>query len=95
MFLLDILIDLIINAYVSLGFGTPQRKINIKIEKLSRYHPEVMDLYKTHQSVFEENEELSNLVLKSKIKNKKEKRELATKINLFFKSYKSKCEVIE
>lgn len=84
MFLLDIIIDLIINIYISLGFGTPERKINIKIEKVSKYHPEIMDLYLNNTPVFEKDPVLSQTILRTNIKNMESKRQLAEKINHFF-----------
>lgn len=84
MFILDIIIDLIINIYFSLGFGTPERKINIKVEKVSKYHPEIMDLYLNNTLVFEKDPALSQTILNSNIKNIELKRELAEKINAFF-----------
>lgn len=82
----DIIVDLIINAYVALGYGTPQRKINIRIDKLSKYNPEIKDLYDKNKRIFEENPELSNLILNANIRSREEKQELSRKIQLFFKT---------
>lgn len=46
MFLLfDFMIDLLINLYMSLGIGTNEYRINIKIENLAKDYPEVIDYY--------------------------------------------------
>jgi len=82
----DIIVDLIINAYVELGYGTPQRKINIRIDKLSKYNPEIKDLYDKNKRIFEENSELSKLILNANIRNREEKQELSRKIHLFFEA---------
>ncbi len=84
MFLLDLMIDLIVNIYFSLGYGTPERKINIKVDKVSAYHPEIMELYLKNVHVFEQDPVLSQTILNSSIKNKEGKRELAEKIHSYF-----------
>lgn len=82
----DLIVDLIINAYVALGDGTPQRKINIRVDKLSKYNPEIKDLYDKNKRIFEENSELSKLILNANIRNREEKQELSRKIQLFFET---------
>ncbi|WP_170140717.1 hypothetical protein [Oceanobacillus arenosus] len=43
--LLDFIIDFLIGLYVSLGLGTNEYKIIVKIEKLAKDYPEVLDYY--------------------------------------------------
>ncbi|QCR34266.1 hypothetical protein [Lysinibacillus sp. SGAir0095] len=86
MFILDILIDIAFSIYTSLGFGTPQHKINTKMDKLSSNYPEVYQLYQQHQEVFETNKELSSLIIEHKIRKSEDKEQLAIKIKEFFAS---------
>lgn len=83
-FILDIFFDFFINAYISLGYGTPQRKIEVKIEKLSKEYPEIMKLYKSNINIFESDPELSKIILKSKINNKGLREKLVSEIYSFF-----------
>lgn len=87
-FILDLIFDLFMNAYISLGYGTPQRKIEVKIEKLSKEYPEIMNLYKSNINIFESDPELSKIVLKSKINNKELRDRLVSEIHSFFNTYK-------
>ncbi|MGE7999726.1 hypothetical protein ACQKOF_13805 [Lysinibacillus sp. NPDC093190] len=77
------LFDLIFNSYFLLGYGTPQRKINKKVEKISKYHPKIMDLYVNNILTFEKDPVLSQTILNSNIKDIESKRELAEKIKVF------------
>ena len=72
------------NAYISLGYGTPQRKIEVKIEKLSKDYLEIMQLYKLNINIFESDPELSKNILKSKINNKERRERLISEIYSFF-----------
>lgn len=84
MFFVDIFFDLFMNVYISLGYGTPQRKIELKIEKLSKNYPQIMQLYRSNIDVFESDPELSKNILKSKINNKERREKLVSEIYSFF-----------
>lgn len=84
MFILDMIFDIFYEVYHSLGYGTPQRKINIKVEKVSKYHSDIMELYVNNKHVFEEDPILSKTILHANIKKDEGKRELAEKIIAFF-----------
>jgi hypothetical protein len=88
MFLLDIIIDIIANIYLSLGFGTPQRKINVKIDKVSKFNPEIKRIYENDKRFFEEDPKLSKLILDSKIKTRESKEQLANNISKLLQDYK-------
>lgn len=88
MFILDLLVDIAFSIYTSLGFGTPQHKINTKMDKLSKKYPEVYKLYEEHKELFEGNEKLSKLILEHPIKRAEDKEQLAKKIEQFFTNYK-------
>ncbi|MCM3650998.1 hypothetical protein [Metabacillus litoralis] len=70
MFLLfDFMLDFLIGLYVSLGFGTDEYKINVKIEKLAKDYPEVLDYYQKYQPFFEKDKELSEALLRLNLKD--------------------------
>ncbi|WP_214691625.1 MULTISPECIES: hypothetical protein [unclassified Exiguobacterium] len=80
MIIFDLLIDIIVSAYTCLGYGTPQRKINVKVEKISKNHPDLLDIYNSHQLFFEEDKSLSKMVLEGNIKTDEQKKELYNEI---------------
>ncbi len=70
MFLLfDFLVDLLIGLYMSLGFGTNEYKINVKIEKMAKDYPEVLDYYQKYQTLFEKDKELSDALIHLNLKD--------------------------
>ncbi|WP_019155163.1 hypothetical protein [Robertmurraya massiliosenegalensis] len=81
MIIFDIVVDLFLAVYTSLGFGTKEYKINTKIEKLGKEYPEVLELYHQHQKKFETDDSLSTLVLKLNLKNPCEKRTFVSTIH--------------
>ncbi|MFC9540809.1 hypothetical protein ACFTQ7_13085 [Lysinibacillus sp. NPDC056959] len=78
------LFDLLFNSYFLLGYGTPERKISIKVEKISKYHPEIMDLYVNNILTFEKDPVLSQIILNASIKGNESKKELVEKNQCFF-----------
>ena len=80
MILLDILFDIFIAIYTSLGFGTPQHKINTKMDKLAKYSPELYNLYISDKDLFENDEKLSTLIFKHPVKSKEDKEKLVDEI---------------
>lgn len=68
MLILDLLIDIIIGVYTSLGIGTKEYKINLKVEKISKTHPCLMDYYKKFQKEFEGETHLSRDLLALNLK---------------------------
>ena len=71
MMLLDILFDLFINIYTSLGYGTKEHKIESKMEKIKATHPTVYELYVKYQATFETDELLSEKIVRLNVKNQK------------------------
>ncbi|MER1956974.1 MAG: hypothetical protein ABS942_06325 [Solibacillus sp.] len=71
MMLLDILLDLFINIYTSLGYGTKEHKIESKMEKIKATHPTAYALYVKHQAAFETDELLSEKIVRLNVKNQK------------------------
>ena len=71
MIFLDIVLDLIIMAYTSLGFGTNEYKIQTKMEKLGKQYPIALQIYSANQAHFESDPELSNAVLSLNVKDSK------------------------
>ncbi|MGM9950678.1 MAG: hypothetical protein ACI33P_11150 [Lysinibacillus sp.] len=69
MIFLDIVVDLIIMIYTSLGFGTNEHKIQTKMEKLGKQYPTALQIYFENQTHFEKDSELSNAVLSLDIKD--------------------------
>ncbi|PCK17435.1 hypothetical protein CEY02_20000 [Bacillus pumilus] len=88
MFLLDIVVDIIANIYISLGYGTPQRKINVKIDKISKVNPEIKRIYENDKAFFEEDPKLSKLILESKVNTRESKEQLSHEISMILKEYK-------
>ena len=86
--LLDFFIEMLIGLYVSLGFGTNEYRINIKVEKLARDHPEVLNQYYKHQTFFEQDKELSKAILQLNLKDPENKRSVAELIHLKVSSLK-------
>lgn len=70
MMLLDILFDIIINIYTSLGYGTKEHKIESKMDKIKADHPQAYVIYMQNQALFETDAELSKKVLDLDVKNK-------------------------
>ena len=71
MIFLDIVVDLIIMIYTSLGFGTNEHKIQTKMEKLGKQYPIALQIYFENQTRFEKDPELSNAVLSLDVKDSK------------------------
>ena len=71
MMLLDLLFDLFINIYTSLGYGTKEHKIESKMEKIKATHPTAYELYVKHQAAFETDELLSEQIVRLNVKNQK------------------------
>lgn len=83
MFLLfDFIIDLLINFYVSLGIGTNEYRINVKIEKLAKDYPEVWDYYQKYQTFFEKDKELSEAILRLNLKDRENTRDVVELIQM-------------
>ncbi|MGN7477076.1 hypothetical protein ACTHOQ_04405 [Solibacillus silvestris] len=70
MMLLDLLIDIVINIYTSLGYGTKEHKIESKMEKIKSEHPQAYVIYRQNQSLFETDVEISKKILDLDVKNK-------------------------
>lgn len=80
MFLLDLLVDIAVEIYTSLGYGTPQRKINVKVDKIAKEHNDLSNIYYSYQAYFESDKYLSDYILKKKIKTSFEKEEAYNEI---------------
>lgn len=63
------LIEFIIGVYTSLGFGTKEYKIEAKMEKLSKHSPHIWECYLQNKNRFETDEQLSKIILATKIKD--------------------------
>lgn len=85
MMLLDLLIDIVINIYTSLGYGTKEHKIESKMEKLKHDYPLIYDIYLKNKTLFETDSELSNIILKLKIKNSESLKNTVEEICMRFK----------
>ncbi|MYL65482.1 hypothetical protein GLW07_19160 [Bacillus hwajinpoensis] len=72
MLILDLLLDIIIGVYTSLGIGTKEYKINLKVEKISKAHPCLMNYYKKFQKEFEGETHLSRDLLALNLKKEVE-----------------------
>jgi hypothetical protein len=74
MIIFDLVIDLLLGFYTSLGFGTKEYKINTKLGKLGKEYPEILQCYQQNQKTFETDDNLVDLVmnldLKSDVKKK-------------------------
>jgi hypothetical protein len=69
MMLLDILFDIAIAIYTSLGFGTKEHKIESKMEKIGLSYPEAYDIYLRNRTTFESDETLSKNIMQLTLKN--------------------------
>lgn len=70
MMLLDLLFDIVINIYTSLGYGTKEHKIESKMEKIKCDHPQAYEIYMQNKALFETDVELSKKIINLNVKNK-------------------------
>lgn len=70
MMLLDLLFDIVINIYTSLGYGTKEHKIESKMEKIKSDHPKAYEIYLQNKVIFETDAELSKKIMHLNVKNK-------------------------
>ncbi|MEO4055174.1 hypothetical protein [Solibacillus sp. CAU 1738] len=70
MMLLDLLFDIVINIYTSLGYGTKEHKIESKMEKIKTNHPKAYEIYLHNKAIFETDTELSEKIMHLNLKNK-------------------------
>lgn len=77
-----LLFDFIIDLYVSLGLGTNEYKINIKIKKLAKDYPEVLEYYQKYQTFFEKDKELSEAILHLNLKDPENTKNVAELIQI-------------
>jgi hypothetical protein len=69
MIIFDLVIDLFLSFYTSLGFGTKEYKINTILEKLGQEYPKIFQFYQQNQKTFETDDNLVDLVLNLDLKN--------------------------
>lgn len=79
-FLLDLLIDIGIGIYTSLGFGSKEYKINTKMDKLKEMDPDLYVVYQSNKARFEKTEPMATMILEHPVKTKEEKQALIAKI---------------
>jgi len=77
MFILKLIIELAIDAYSYLGFGTKEYRIERKVEKLSKEYPEVIEHYMNNKSIFHTDEQLGKLIIHLNMKKESEKEKVA------------------
>ncbi|MBK3494144.1 hypothetical protein JFL43_04575 [Viridibacillus sp. YIM B01967] len=70
MFLFELIVELLVELYVSLGYGTNEYKINSKVEKLAKDYPEVSIYYGKYQTFIEKDKELSEALLRLNVKDR-------------------------
>lgn len=67
--LLD-LIEVAIDIYTSLGYGTKEQKIESKMEQIKCDHPQTYEIYVQNKVLFETDPALSKKILDLNVKNK-------------------------
>lgn len=84
MIILDLVIDLLLMLYTSLGFGTKEYKIQTKMEKLSKEYPDILQCYQQNQMLFETDHKLGDLVINLNLKSEIEKKHFVSLIQQRF-----------
>ncbi|WP_243299513.1 hypothetical protein [Bacillus litorisediminis] len=84
MIILDLVFDVFIAIYTSLGFGTKEYKIQTKMEKAGKRYPILLNIYQNNQELFETDDYLGNLVLNLNLKNEDATKEFVSTIQQYF-----------
>lgn len=78
MFLIfEIMIEILVELYTSLNFGTNDSKAKRKVEKLGKNYPEIRDAYEKYPAIFEEHIELNKAILELNLKEQVQTKHVA------------------